>query len=660
MKRSRRPEFKTKFETILGNVASSNKSADDSVDTQLCNDFFLLTPDFGVLKAFFLADKSDEPAQKAKAGTLLEKCLRYTSCAPESDVDCIRSRNALEIAFFINGFMQFEQEKVSALLKECAKILAFSPSPTNSTFLSDNEYLISLKHTAVKKFVATISPLKTANSTRDVGSPQKVNEAVISGINIIEPAFDFAAQCLKSNEAPCKDIVLLLAVLISSFSSASYVCAMITRNELLATMLDLLSLCMYNFMHSSETSPDDNSKSSSSFSLWGLLGFSSGTKKDDGKIPDSDFCAIAIPTLFVLRELIRLNQHFKEYAASTMARKEVNSGSTEYDAKRDFPRNFLEVLSYAAENFGNEPDSYVVLTYSLALDALLCLSLDSPRELDAIVTTTYNAVTVHGPAVVLALNSVCKIFSKPINYSLIEMHSKTLTFCQYAINSFFSSAFSADSSDYLFISGSRSNTGSGKASSGISGCTDSVTTADWDTLWKGLFHIIHFIVVVTRQSAISKDKRKKLMFVGKQALEILGVSLVQANRMDPHRPAAVEGLWYEFMRTKAETTQLLSACSEGSEGGGGWWSTGALISAIMCVLNGVIDAYQSTTITMEMVPSIIQETRKQIYSDDKIVSLLQPLEPINPVDDPRDGQNERNMITNVILNNEYTHFSELN
>lgn len=702
MRKRSRPEFKTKFEFTLGSVASPNKGADEESEAQLCNDFFLLTPDFDALKAFFLKDKGNEAELKSKAGTLLEKCLKYTSCKPESDVDCIRSKNALEIAFFVSNVVQPSTEKTSVLLKECAKILTLSSQfenesshfesesvPAESSLPVDNKYLMELKHAAVTKFIATVPTLKSkeASTTEGADSSQKESDAVLKGINIIEPAFDFAAQCLKSNPSPCKDVVLLLAVLISSFSSASYVCAMITRRDVLATMLDVLTLCMYNALHPPDAAAAQGAGGSSgskgSFSFWGLLGFSS-EKKDEGKIPDKHICSVAIPTLFVLREFIRLNQHFKEYAASTMMRMGVsnsgnsnnnNNGTEEYDEKKDFPRNLLETLFYAADNFENKPDSHVVLTYSLALDALLCLSLDPPKELDAVVTVKHNEATMQGPAVVLGLNSVSNIFSKPISYSLIEIQSKTLTFCQYAINTFFSSSLLADNSDYLFISDVHSNSNNaghlrhhhhehdlhssndGDIDSTV-GVRNVVVTAEWDALWKGLFHIIHFIVVVAKSPSLTREQREKLSFVGKQALEILGVSLVQANRMASRKPAAVEGLWYEFMRTRAETTQLLSMCCEGSEG---WWSTGTLITAIMGVLSGVIDRYQSTTITMDMVPSIIQEARKQIYSDDKIVSLLQPLEPKNPVNDPRDGQQERSLVTSIILNNEFSLlFSEQN
>ena len=682
MRKRSRPEFKTKFESTLGSIASANKDTDEEGETKLCNDFFLLSPDLDALKAFFLKDKDNEAELKSKSDALLEKCFKYTSCKPESDVDCIRSKNALEIAFFVGNAVKPSTEKTSALLRECAKILALSSqfenepadfesesTPTESSLPGDNKYLMELKHTAVTKFIATVSALKNkeASTTGDASPSNKASDTILTGINIIEPAFDFAAQCLKTDPTPCKDIVLLLAVLISSFSSASYVCAMITRKDILETMLDVLSLGMYNALHPPEAvaqgADGSSSGSKGSFSFWGLLGFES-EKKDEGKIPDKYLCSVAIPTLFVLREFIRLNQHFKEYAALTMTRTDVsNNGrnTEEYDEKRDFPRNLLETLFYAAENFENKPDSHVVLTYSLALDALLCLSLDSPKELDAIVSVKHNDATMQGPAVVLGLNSVSNIFSKTISYSLIEMQSKTLTFCQYAINTFFSSSLLADSSDYLFISDAHSSGGNKAISQhNLHSSSDSdsaidvrnvVVTAEWDALWKGLFHIIHFIVVVAKSPALTREQREKLSFVGKQTLEILGVSLVQANRMASRKPAAVEGLWYEFMRTRAETSQLLSMCCEGSEG---WWSTGTLITAIMGVLSGVIDRYQSMTITMEMVPSIIQEARKQIYSDDKIVSLLQPLEPKNPVDDPRSGQNERSMITSIILNNEFS------
>lgn len=667
MPKRSRPEFKTKFETTLGSIASPNKDADEKVDTQMCNDFFLLKPDFGVLNAFFQRDKDNEQELKLKSDALLEKSMKYISLIPESDVDCIRSKNALEIAFFvINNSFQQSPEKISAFLKECAKVLTISSRlensslPTGCTVSADNEYLMTLKHTAITKFIAVISAHKTKSSltTENTNSLQKADDAIITGINIIDPAFDFAAQCLKSNNVPCKDIVLLLAVLISSFSSASYVCAMITRKEVLATMIDLLSLCMYDVMHPPEATPDNakESESKGSFSFWGLFGFSSA-KKDDDKIPDKQLCSVAIPALFVLREFIRLNQHFKECVASTMIRRELNGSvngndSTEYDEKKDFPRNLLEILYYSAEKFESKADSHVVLTYSLALDALLCMSIDSPKDLDAIVTITHNDITIHGPAVVLALNGVSKILSKPISYSLIEINSKTLTFCQYAINSFFSSSFLDDSSEYLFISSTDSHSSSNSSNGSNNNGNDVIATAEWDTLWKGLFHIIHFVVVTSKTATLTRENREKIIFFGKQTLEILGVSLVQANRMAPRKPAAVEGLWYEFMRTKAETSQLLSSCCENG-GSDGWWSTGVLITAILGVLNGVVDTYESTTITMEMVPSIIRETRKQIYSDDKIVSLLQPLEPKNPIDDPRNGQHVRTMITNIILNNEF-------
>ena len=722
-----RSEFKTKFEVMLGTIACPSGVPNSEPSPQACDDFFLLKPDTTALERFFLAEQED-PELKARARAVMCRCLEYVQRIPETETDCIRSKNALECTLFLIGRSVLPVQEVAPnFFKVCASVLSTPTSSEQSsshtqTVLPVNDVsLVSLKRLAVKAFAFTASVLgsstaATATDKRDElreGTAPLQGEAALAGVNIIEPAVDLAGQCLALGLPSCKEVVMLLAVLFSSFSSASYVCAMMTRKELMSTLCGLLSSCLYDVVHTPEKVSDnangsvDGSVSNSGgnggggggglFGLWGLLGFSHSKQKskcDDGDGDkddrfiglDSQLNPLTVPTLFVLRELIRLNQHFKECATSTMIRQDTFLGygspkEQAYNVMDDFARNFLEALSYTAERLDNKPESHATLAFSLALDVLLDLFLGSPKDLDAVVAVTRPGgnAAVHGPAVVLALNEVSRVLSsRPLSVALIGLHTKILSFCQCAINSFFSSPFLADSPDHFFcatfpsaspVSFSSSTTAVTATTavncnikdvdSGNNGNNSSVlATADWGALWDGLFRLVHLIVVVTKASGSiqkqpSQEQREKLVFAGKLALEILGVSLVQANHMAPRKPAAVEKLWYEFMRTRGETAHLLSVvccgctCSEG--GNEGWWSTGALLTGILGVLTEVIDAYQSMTITMDMVPSIIQEARKKIYSDDKIVSLLQPLEPKNPFDEARDDQQERHKITDIIL-----------